>query len=136
MDQPFASNREGRSNVLRQSATICIVDDDDGVRSSLENYLRSAGLQVLTFASAESFLASPHRGKTDCLITDLHMPGLTGLDLQRELNRVGRDFPVIVMTAYPTIAAREESARFGAAAFLVKPVDPDMLLDRVEQMLH
>jgi FixJ family two-component response regulator len=136
MGRAFTRNIEGGSKALRQSATICIVDDDDDVRSSLENYLRSAGMQVRTFASAESFLASPHRPKTDCLITDLHMPGLTGLDLQRELNRIGRTFPVIVMTAYPTNAAREESASFGAAAFLTKPVDPDMLLDRVEQMLQ
>lgn len=116
--------------------TICIVDDDEGVRASLENYLRSAGLKVLTFESAESFLASPDRADTGCLITDLHMPGIDGLALQEELNRAGRDFPVIVMTAYPTSNARERSECLGAAAFLVKPVDPDMLLDRVEEMLQ
>ena len=121
---------------MRESPTICIVDDDEGVRASLENYLRSAGLKVRSFGSAESYLASPDRAETGCLITDLHMPGLDGLALQRELNRAGRDFPVIVMTAYPTGHAREESARLGAAAFLVKPVDPDMLLDRVEEMLQ
>jgi FixJ family two-component response regulator len=121
---------------LKNLPTICIVDDDDGVRSSLENYLRASGVRVHTFGSAESFLASPYRQDTDCLITDLHMPGLDGLALQHELNRLGRSFPVIVMTAFPTNAAREEAATLGAADFFVKPIDPDALLDRVEEMLQ
>lgn len=121
---------------MKARATICIVDDDHDVRSSLENYLRAAGMDVRTFDSAESFLASSDRGKTDCLVTDLHMPGLSGLELQQELNRAGRCFPVIVMTAFPTAAARTESASLGAVAFLEKPIDPDALLDRVEAILR
>lgn len=121
---------------MKTLPTISIVDDDDGVRSSLENYLRAAGMRVRTFGSAESFLASPYRQETDCLITDLHMPGLDGLGLQQELNRTGRAFPVIVMTAFPTHSAREESESLGACAFFVKPIDPDALLDRVEEMLQ
>lgn len=121
---------------MKHSPIICIVDDDDAVRASLENYLRATGLDVCSFASAESFLASARRDKTDCLITDLHMPGMDGLALQRELNRVGRDFPVVVMTAYPTGPAREESLRLGAADFLAKPVDPDTLLERIEAILR
>lgn len=120
---------------MKQSPTICIVDDDDDVRSSLENYLRSVGVEVRSFDSAEGFLASDDRLEADCLITDLHMPGMDGMTLQRELNRIGRNFPVIVMTAFPTPAAQAESATLGAVAFLVKPVDPDMLLDRVEEIL-
>lgn len=121
---------------MKQSPTICIVDDDDDVRSSLENYLRSAGVEVRSFESAEDFLASDDRLDADCLITDLHMPGMDGMTLQRELNRLGRSFPVIVITAFPTSAAQEQSADLGAAAFLAKPVDPDMLLDRVEEILQ
>lgn len=120
---------------MRRNPILCIVDDDDDVRSSLENYLRAAGVAVRTFGSAEHFLASPDRLEADCLITDLHMPGMDGLALQQELNRIGRAFPVIVMTAFPTIAAREQSAGLGCAAFLAKPVDPDLLLDRVEEIL-
>ena len=120
---------------MKQSSTICIVDDDADVRSSLENFLRAAGLDVRTFCSAEAFLSCPDWAQADCLVTDLHMPGLDGIGLQRELNRLGRDFPVIVMTAFPTPAAREESARQGAAAFLEKPIDPDALLDTVEQIM-
>lgn len=120
---------------MRDCPTICIVDDDDDVRSSLENYLRSAGVAVRTFGSAESFLASPDRLLADCLITDLHMPGMDGLALQQELNRIGRSFPVVVMTAFPTSLARAQSVSLGAAAFLAKPIDPDLLLDRVEEIL-
>lgn len=116
--------------------TICIVDDDDDVRASVENFLRSAALDVRSFGTAESFLASPERLTADCLITDIHMPGMDGLELQRELKREGRSFPVIVMTAFPTLAARAQSATLGASAFLVKPVDPDMLLDRIEALLE
>ena len=121
---------------MKPHPTICIVDDDPDVRASLENYLRSAGLTVRTYCSADHFLAAIDRGETDCLITDLHMPGTDGLALQEALNRAGRSFPVIVMTAYPTPSARNRSNELGAAAFLEKPVDPDMLLDRVEQMLR
>ncbi len=121
---------------MRSSLTICIVDDDDGVRASLENFLRSAGIRVCTFGSAEGFLASDELGAADCLITDLHMPGMDGLALQQELNRRGRTFPVIVMTAFPTRDAEERSTSLGAVAFLCKPVDPDLLLDRVGSMVQ
>lgn len=111
---------------------ISIVDDDESVRSSIMSYFRSAGLNVETFDSAESFLASPSRTDTDCLVTDLHMPGTDGLALQRELNRTGREFPVIVMTGFPSDETRRQATELGAAAFLAKPVDPDKLLEQVE----
>ncbi len=120
---------------MRRPPTICIVDDDDDVRSSLRNFLRSAGIEVRAFGSAEEFLASGERAGIDCLITDLHMEGMDGLALQKELNGRHRSFPVIVMTAFPTKETEEQSIRLGAAAYLVKPVDPDLLLERVESML-
>ena len=120
---------------MHRSATICIVDDDVDVRSSLENYLRSAGIDVRTFSSAANFLASPDRIDTDCLVTDIHMNGMDGLALQKELMLIGRCFPVIVMTAFPTLRLREMSFELGAAAFLEKPVDPDLLLREMEALL-
>jgi len=121
---------------LTRYPAIYVVDDDESVRSSLANYLRAAGREVRTFESAASFLASSDRVATGCLVTDLHMPGMDGLALQQELNRIGRGFPVIVMTAYPTAAARARSAELGAAAFLEKPVDPDELLERIDAILN
>lgn len=120
---------------MKESPTICIVDDDIDVRASLENLLRSVGMSVRTFGSAESFLEDYDRSGVDCVITDLHMPGIDGLALQEELNSLGRDFPVIMMTAFPTKSAREQSLRLGAAAFLEKPIDPDGLIEQLEAML-
>jgi len=118
-----------------RALTVSIVDDDEDVRLALGNLLRSAGFGVFAFQNAEAFLESPDRGATDCLVTDLHMPGMGGLALQEELNRQGRTFPVIVMTAFPTHDAEQRSLELGAAAFLSKPVDPDHLLERVERSL-
>jgi FixJ family two-component response regulator len=120
---------------MRRSPTICIVDDDADVRSSLENFLRSAGVDVQVFGSAKEFLATGEQAGIDCLITDLHMDDMDGLALQEELNSRHRSFPVIVMTAFPTKDTEERSMRLGASAYLVKPVDPDLLLERVEAML-
>jgi FixJ family two-component response regulator len=117
---------------VRQDVTIAIIDDDQDVRSGLENFLRSAGLGVRTFDRAESFLNSPHRDATDCLVTDINMPGMDGLALHEELNRLGRAFPVIIMTAFPTPEAKERAAKLGATAFLTKPLDPDQLLECIE----
>lgn len=114
---------------------VCIVDDDKDVRMSLESFLRSTGTRVLTFASAESFLSFESGDAPACLITDLHMPGMDGLALQAEVVRRGRRYPVIVMTAFPTPDARRDAANMGAAAFFAKPVDPELLLDRVEELL-
>jgi FixJ family two-component response regulator len=117
------------------SPLIYIVDDDDDVRASVASFLRSAGHSVLSFPSAEDFLGSPARADAACLITDLHMPGMDGLELQEELRASGQILPVIVMTAFPTDAARRRASQLGVAAFLAKPVDPDALLDHVEAAL-
>jgi FixJ family two-component response regulator len=108
---------------------IVIVDDDPEVRGGLESLLRSSGVEVRGFPSAEAYLADAVRRKTDCLLTDLHLPGLNGLELQEALRKLGSACPVVVMTAFPTEAARTKAAVAGAAAFLVKPVDPDALLE-------
>lgn len=124
-----------RQETIVQRKMISIIDDDEGVRSGIASYFRAAGLDVRAFDSAEAFLASPVRSSTDCLVTDLHMPGIDGLELQRRLNGSGRTFPVIVMTGFPTEQARDQAAKLGAAAFLAKPVDPDNLLEHVETAL-
>lgn len=120
---------------MRKARVISIVDDDDDVRASIANYFRAAGLDVRAFSSADAFLGSPEQTSTDCLVTDLNMPGLDGLGLQRALNRLGRTYPVIVMTGFPSASAREEATREGAAAFIEKPIDPDLLLETVEAIL-
>ena len=121
---------------MRTTATIAIVDDDADVRGSAESLLRSAGLNACSFASAEAFLESPLCARTDCLVTDLHMPGMDGLALQYELRRRDLAFPVIVVTGFANAAARHKAIDAGALAFLAKPVDPDILLDHIEAALR
>jgi FixJ family two-component response regulator len=114
---------------------ICVVDDDEEVRESIGTFFSSAGLNTEKFDGAEALLAWAGIAKMDCLITDLHMPGMDGLDLQRELRRQGLKVPVILMTAYPTQEARDRAAALGVAAFIHKPTDPEALLEKVEELL-
>lgn len=109
-------------------SVVAIVDNDRGVRLSVSSLLRSAGLRTIEFSSGEEILTSKHLARISCLITDLNMPGMDGLTLREELLRRGFTWPVIIITAFPTTAARVEAHRLGVAAFLVKPVSPDDLL--------
>jgi FixJ family two-component response regulator len=123
------------SEHVAHASIICIVDDDAEVRASLRSFLRSAGLDARTFDGAAAFLASSDCEETDCVITDVHMPGLDGLALTRAIIGMRRDCPVIVMTAFPTPSIQAEAETSGATAFLAKPVDPDLLLHKVEAAL-
>lgn len=120
---------------MRAGPLICIVDDDEDVRESIGSFFRSAGVVTKGFEAAEALLASPDVDAMACLITDLHMPGMDGLDLHGELRRRGCHAPVILMTAYPTTEARERAAALGVALFVEKPADPEMLLEEVEALL-
>jgi FixJ family two-component response regulator len=116
-------------------SVICVVDDDEEVRDSISAFFHSAGIVVEIFDSAEALLNWPRLDAMACLITDLHMPGMDGLDLQRTLAARKRTVPVILMTAYPTPAAREAAQVLGISSFISKPVDPDALLEKVEALL-
>lgn len=108
---------------------ICIVDDDSWARGGLEDLLLSVGYKTRTFASAELFLDSGVVHHATCLITDLHMPGLNGLELQRALQREGHRFPIIFVTAYRNEKLRARALEEGALCFLIKPYDQQTLLD-------
>jgi FixJ family two-component response regulator len=116
-------------------SVVGIVDDDEGIRQALDGLLRSAGFQVMTFASAEAFLSSTHLQLTACLILDLRMPGMDGLKLQRRLATSGHRIPIIVLTAHGDDEARARAMGAGAIAFLTKPFDGDALLVTVTQAL-
>ncbi|UZK66993.1 response regulator transcription factor [Sphingomonas sp. M1-B02] len=116
---------------MSASLVIGIVDDDPGVRGSIESLVRSAGMIPHCFSSAGELLTTDGAGLA-CVVTDLHMPEMSGLALQAEMLRRGWTIPLILMTAFPTDAAREQAMRAGARAFLTKPVDPDALLDAIE----
>jgi len=118
------------------SKVICIVDDDVEVRESIGAFLRSAGLTAEKFEAAEALLAWRDLDAMKCLITDLHMPGMDGLELQSELQRQGRNIPVILMTAFPSEETEQRAKKLGIKKFVAKPTDPEMLLEEVEFLLE
>jgi FixJ family two-component response regulator len=114
---------------------VSIVDDDASLRRSLRNLLTSVGLSVETFASAEDFLRSAERETTACLVLDLRMAGMSGLDLLRQLAVTGSRIPVVILTAHGDDDARQRALEGGAVAFLGKPFRADALLDAVRRAL-
>ena len=102
---------------------ISIVDDDDLFRTAMEKLVKSLGLTARVFASAESYLQSSWVKKTHCLIADVQMPNMSGLELQERLSHLGFDIPIIFITAYPDDAVRTKAIKAGAVCFLHKPLD-------------
>ena len=115
--------------------TVAVVDDDEAVRAALSNLLASLDLGVATFASAEEFLASPACRESACLITDVQMPGMSGLDLQRHLASEGNRIPVILITAFPQDRLRQQAEAEGAFGFFAKPFDGRLMIDCIERAL-
>jgi len=119
-----------------RSPLVVIVDDDELMRSALLGLMKEAGFHALTFASAEEFLNSGEQGRTACLIADIRMPGMSGLDLQSQLNRDRIRIPIIFITALGDEKMRMQALRAGAVEFLSKPFDDDVLLDTVRAALN
>ena len=115
---------------------IAIVDDDESVRFALEGMMKSVGLPAQTFASAEEFLKSGLQHKTACLIADIRMPGMSGLDLQNKLNAEHCRIPTIFITAHGDAKMRLQALRGGAVEFLAKPFDDEVLLENVRAALE
>jgi FixJ family two-component response regulator len=116
-------------------ALISIVDDDESVRDALWGFLRSVGFSVNVFASAEEFLNSDQLGKADCLILDVRMPGMSGIELQRQLVSDDCKIPVIFITAYEDEGMRTQALFAGAGAFLIKPFSEEALLNAIHAAL-
>lgn len=116
---------------------ISIVDDDESVRESLQGLLRSVGFAVRAFASAEEFLNSGHFRDTACVIVDVRMPGMSGLELQGKLTAIGCEIPVIFITAHAEdTEARQQAMGGGAVDYLLKPLTEDAILNAVEVALR
>jgi FixJ family two-component response regulator len=120
---------------MRLAPMIAIVDDDDSVRNGMATLLRSLGHSVAAFGSAEAFLESGQVSTTTCLITDLHMPGMSGLDLQKRLIEEGHRIPVIFLTGFPDENVRNRAIKAGALAFLNKPLVQHDLVESLEKAL-
>jgi FixJ family two-component response regulator len=114
---------------------IGIVDDDEPVRDSLSSLIRSVGYRTVVFASAEAFLNSDRRHEPACLILDIRMPGMSGLELQRQLSDMKWSIPIIFLTAHGDDELRTRALRQGASAFLLKPFADEALLDAIRSAL-
>ncbi len=120
---------------MATGALVSIVDDDESVRESLPDLLRECGYVVQAFASAEEFLASDCVGRTSCLILDVAMPGMSGLDLQRELTRRRQQIPIVFITAHRDETDRPRLLENGAVECLFKPFNETALLDALTAAL-
>jgi FixJ family two-component response regulator len=119
-----------------EAKLVAIVDDDDSVRTALQGLLKAVGLPAQAFASAEGFLESGKQDQTACLIADIRMPGMSGLELQAKLNAERRRIPIIFITAHGDAKMRMQALRAGAAEFLTKPFDDEALLESVRAALE
>jgi len=113
------------------SQLVAIVDDDRSVQSALKDLMESAGLSALSFGSAEEFLESDQQNQTAWLVTDIRMPGMSGLELQAKLKSQGSRIPIIFITARPDAKTKMEAMKAGAVEFLSKPFDDEVLLEKV-----
>jgi FixJ family two-component response regulator len=120
----------------RNTKLVAIVDDDDSMRGALHGLLKAVGLPAIAFGSAEEFLKSGQQFETACLIADIRMPGMSGLDLQARLNSEHCRIPTIFITAHGDAKMRLQALREGAVEFLSKPFDDEALLESVRAALE
>jgi len=120
---------------MANHSVICVVDDDVSVRESLEGLMRSVGFAVNTFASAEEFLDSDRLRNTDCLILDVRLAGMNGLELQRQLATSHSEIPIIFITSYEDDEVRARALNAGAVDYLLKPFNDEDLLNAIDAAL-
>ena|SRR5882724_2881707 len=123
-------------NKMRGEPLVSMVDDDPSVRSSTRRLLRSSGMRTEVFASAEEFLQSGHVAETGCLILDMTMPGMNGLELQRRLAETGRLMPIVFLSARASEQEERLALQAGASSFLRKPVSKEALLNAIRAALE
>jgi len=120
----------------KPEAVIAVVDDDPSVREGLESLIRSAGMRVETFASAQEFLARLRAQAPSCLVLDLQLPGLSGLDLQKRMAEVDLEIPIVFLTGHGNIPASVQAMKAGAVEFLTKPFDEEDLLRAIREAVE
>ena len=115
---------------------VCVIDDDEDVVRAVRRLLRSAGFAIDTFASAEEFLDLGNQSRPDCLVLDVHMRGLSGLDLQDLLEASGRSIPIVFITAHDDTGTRERAQRASTSEYLAKPFEDQSLLRAIHDAIH
>ena len=121
---------------MRHTApAIVVIDDDASVRRALQRLLQSAGFTVETFATAREFLDAPYWAQTACLVLDIHLSGMSGVELQEYLVVSGVSIPIVFITAYDDVLTRERVNRAGAVGYLRKPVDQGTLIEAISRAI-
>jgi FixJ family two-component response regulator len=121
---------------LSQNPVISIIDDDESVRAATNRLVRSLGLVALTFSGADEFLRSPRLDDTSCVIADVQMPGMSGIEMQSVLIARGKNIPIIFITAFPDEKIRARAMESGAVGFLSKPFKGSSLIEFIEAALN
>jgi FixJ family two-component response regulator len=120
---------------MPEGPLIAVVDDDRSIRNATQDLLNAAGFSTLTFENPKSFLGSSVRATAACLVADMCMPGMTGLELHEHLAKSGAGIPTVIITAHPEAITRERAKQAGITCFLTKPFTPDELLRCVRAAL-
>jgi FixJ family two-component response regulator len=128
----LAFSKRGRIIMAEAKFTVYVVDDDESVRASLKLLIEACGYTVVTFKSAEDFLLSGFRGSPSCLILDIHLPGMSGFDLQNQLVKSQSLIPVVFITGHDRPRMEDEAMRVGGVAYLRKPFEEQCLLDAIQ----
>jgi FixJ family two-component response regulator len=118
---------------LMTQRILAVIDNDPGMLKALNRLLKAHGFVVYAFDSAEAFLVSGIAGQASCLVLDIHLDGMSGLELRRELTRTGVAIPVIFVTAYDSLASKEQAQEVGCIAYLLKPFEASALLKAIEK---
>jgi FixJ family two-component response regulator len=120
---------------MPEAPLIAIIDDDQSIRMATEDLFKAEGYSASAFENAETFLESPMRATVACLVADMRMRGMSGLDLSRKLAAAGQAIPTVIITAYPASLTQQRALEAGVACYLTKPFTPDELLDCVREAL-
>ena len=120
---------------MAEAPLVAVVDDDKSIRNATRDLLKAAGFSTATFDDAESFLGSASRASAACLVADMRMPGMSGLELRQALLASGDDIPTVLITAHPEDSALSRAREAGITCCLIKPFAPDELLDCVREAL-
>jgi FixJ family two-component response regulator len=120
---------------MTERPLVAIVDDDESIRNATRDLLRSAGFSTATFEDAESFLGSASRASASCVVADIRMPGMNGVELYQTLVASGDGIPTVIITAHPEDATRSRAREAGITCYLSKPFAPDELVECVREAL-
>ncbi len=124
------------NDTIRKAGIIAVVDDDGPLREAWGSVMKAAGFSARTYASAEDFLFSQNWRETGCLVLDVRLPGINGMELQRMMTNANSQVPIVFVTAHGDASLRDVAIKAGAVAFLNKPVRSDVLLKEIERALQ